>query len=116
MEKKIPDNIMATSIILDKSGISGIAFSKKDILDFLKGNDIDGFAMLGGDVLKFNTEKNKYVYTYDNWYAPDRLIKESFSDFCERCKQSSIEYIEKYPNDEGIVYTPVITSEITAGM
>lgn len=116
MEKKLPENIVTAAISLEESGISGIAFSKNDILDFFKSDEIDSFAILGGDVLKFNSIKNKYEYTYDNWYAPDRLIKESFPEFCKRCKESSIKYIEQYPDKEGVVFTPVLTSEITAGM
>ena len=116
MKKKIPDNIMQKSINLINYGMSGIAFTKDDLLNILKSDDILGFAILGGDVLKLNSEKNKYNYTYDNWSISSRLVKESFEDYCKRCLEESINYIEKYPADESIAFSPVLTSEITAGM
>lgn len=116
MIKVLPKAVLDKAIHSEISGIVNITFLKKDILEILQNGDLSDFAILGGDVMKLDEEKNVYGPTYDSWYVSKRKTGESFKDFCQRCSNEAIRYIEKYPDTNGIVFMPVIENEITAGM
>lgn len=113
MEKCIPKEFSSKQIKITER-ISG--WCKSDILDFINGQNSAEFAILGGDVMRFNLKSQQYDFTYDSWFLDRNGAQESFADYCERSRKRALEYITNYKSEDGIVFVPVISSELTAGL
>jgi hypothetical protein len=113
MEKPFPLKYEDKMISLEKLDVDGFAWKREDFLKFLEDQETSEFAILGGDVLSF--EEGRLSYTYDNWTAPDRIKTESFNSFCKRTRDAALQYVRAYPPIDNVVFSPVITSETTAG-
>ena len=103
-------------INLKESEMINFGWFRDTIIAFLNDPECDGYAVLGGDVLRFNITNNKYEYTYDSWYVPKRLLSESFENYCRRSQSVAKEYIESYPSTKDVIFSPVISTEVTAGL
>ena len=102
---------------LSDTGVAGIAFTRKDLLDgleYLKGSQV---VVSGGDVLKISdgAQPNSFYYgkpkpTYDSWHA-DRRPGEDLVDYIERSIAEAERYVRSYPDPEDgtILYCPVIS-------
>jgi hypothetical protein len=107
---------------LRDTGVAGVAFARKDLLEaleYLKGSRV---AVLGGDVLevKGGAQPDSFWYekpkpTHDSWHA-DRKPREALMDYIERSIAEAERYIRSYPDPEDgtILYSPVI-SELGVG-
>ena len=113
MEKQLPQEYEDRKISLSSLNVGGFAWKRADILSFLQDPRAKEFAVLGGDVLSY--KEGKLTYTYDSWSAGERSRSESFDSYCYRARNEALKYLNSYPQDENIVFSPVITSEVTAG-
>jgi Immunity protein 40 len=96
-------------------GVSGYAWDRASILDFLNSEESFHYAVLGGDVLHLSGDKMEY--TYDSWSVRgERSPTESFEDFAARCRKSALDYILAYPIKDNILFAVVMTSELSAGL
>lgn len=113
MEKAIPQKYSTRLIKVDskKNG-----WKKKDIVEFLESQSSDIFAVLGGDVFKFDSSNSRYQTTYDSWYLDRRGPEEDFESFCLRCKSKALEYIQGCNASDNVVFVLVLSSEVTAGL
>jgi len=114
MEKLVPEKYRSKIIKVTIPGVSAYAWPRDLLLDFISDEKNIEFAILGGDVISVND--TQMCYTYDNWSTDSRYLGESFNDYCKRCSKVAKEYLEKYPLKSNILFVPVMTSEITAGM
>ncbi len=113
MEKKLPDEYESKKISLSTLNVFGFAWKREDFFKFLKDPISKQFAILGGDVL--SVQNDKLSFTYDNWYISERLQTESFESFCNRTHTETLRYLATYPKKHNVVFSPTITSEVTAG-
>ena len=113
MEKKLPKEFEEKRISLSSLNVGGFAWKREDLISFFEDPRSNEFAILGGDVLSY--KNGKLSFTYDNWAAPERPRTEPFSSFCQRTKDTALQYIRSYPKDDDIIFSPFITSEVTAG-
>lgn len=108
---KYKDNLRDISI----PGVSGSVWDRELLLDFLNSDESDNYAILGGDVLRI--VGNKMEYTYDSWsVSGKRHPSETFQDYVARCKAETFQYISSYPDKNDIVFSLVMSSEVTAGL
>ncbi len=113
MEKQLPEEFELKKISLSSLNVSGFAWTREDFLKFLEHPISSQFAILGGDVLLI--QHGELSYTYDNWYVSDRQKTESFTDFCRRGHAEALRYLNAYPKKDNVVFSPTLTSEVTAG-
>lgn len=116
MEKPIPQPYQDLFIPVVVSEYKTSAWQRTVILYFLRDPACSQFAILGGDVLRFDKKNSEYVYTYDNWYVSSRNKGENFANYCQRSREVALEYIQNYPIKPNTVFVPVMTSEVTAGL
>lgn len=114
MERPLPDKYSNQIKPIAMEGVKGFVWPKKLLLQFLNDEVCKGYAVLGGDVIRL--VGSKMEYTYDNWGIDGRRQNESFENYCERSRLLSLDYIQKYPDSDDILFSPVITSEVTAGL
>ena len=115
MERTLSDKYKNQIRQININGVSGFAWRRDVLLDFLKSDESDYFAILGGDVLRIVGDKMEY--TYDNWCLDGkRKPSESFPSYVARCKERTIQYISAYPSRDDIVFSLVMSSEVTAGL
>jgi len=115
MNKSFPEEFLLKKVVVNQeSGIFG--WKKEDVLDLLNSPSADKFAVLGGDVLRFNGNRKFYENTYDNWYINREGPLEDFKEFCVKSKKKAIDYISNYNADDNVVFVLVVSSEITAGL
>ncbi len=93
----------------------GFAWDKATFLEFLDDNETAMFAILGGDVLILDSTSG-YKLTYDSWSIDRNGANEDFKVFCQRSRKKAQEYVSTYNIIDGIVFAPVMTTEITAGL
>ncbi len=107
---------------LRDTGVAGVAFTRKDLLEALECLKGSKVAVLGGDVLAINrgAQPDSFWYgkpkpTYDSWHA-DRRPGEDLMDYIERSIAEAERYIRSYPDPEDgtLLYSPVI-SELGVG-
>lgn len=113
MEQEIPEKYKNKMISI---GEGQFGWKKEDILEFLSDRCSDCFAVLGGDVLSYDSERQRYDCTYDSWHLERNGPQENFSDYCLRSQKKAIEYIQNYKTQNGILFVPVMTSEVTGGL
>ena len=116
MEKQLPKEYENSKVILPNFGGFMFGWSKEIIIKFITDINTNSFVILGGDVLKVNKQNGFYEHTYDNWYVSKRAPKESFEDYAKRSREKALLYIQNYTSNEDIVFSPTITSEVTAGL
>lgn len=116
MEKELPEKYETSKIVLREFGGFVFGWRKEVFIEFLTDSSADLFVVLGGDVLKFDTQSKKYVYTYDNWSVSKRLLGESFEAYSKRSRETALKYLQNYTADEDTVFSPTVTSEVTAGL
>jgi|GEM_PF-2765698 len=96
-------------------GVSGLVWERELLLDFLNSDESSNYAILGGDVLR--VVGGQMEYTYDNWFVSGkRHPSETFQNYVARCNARAVEYISAYPIKKGIVFSLVMSSEVTAGL
>jgi len=115
MNKQLSDNYKEKLKQVTMPGVNEQAWDYETLMAFLSDDESNLFAILGGDVL-IQDSQQEMSYTYDNWGADSRKIGESFSDYSKRCKQLTIDYLNKYPVKKENLFILVMTSEVTAGM
>jgi hypothetical protein len=113
MEKKLNKKYEDKKIIIQNGNFG---WDYETIIDFFTDSSIVGFSILGGDVLKYNKISECYEPTYDSWYIDRKGPEEDFESYCIRSRENSLEYITNYKFKEGIIFCPVISSEITGGL
>lgn len=126
LEKKVREKILKNSIHLDLYG--GLAWKKIDALNLITLIMKDKIGILGGDVYKLSSpydsivkdkteilgeEVLKLSYTNleplgDNWSCIPKK-NESSEEYYLRSKIESINYIEKYPLQEDILFSITLT-------
>ena len=90
----------------DKLGASGYAFKRKDALNILNEDFLNGYHISGGDVLEINN--NEIKFTYDSW-STEPIKNENRNDYITRCKNNSEKYISNYnEGNRNIIYLLVI--------
>lgn len=89
----ILSNFLSKGISLDNMGVNETCWAYDDILDIINYLYKKEYAVLGGDVLIKNN--GSIQYTYDNWYV-DKKEDESLAGYLKRCRDESINYINKY--------------------
>jgi hypothetical protein len=114
MEKKLPPKYDAKKIPLPENAGGGFAWDKATILDFLCDSSVFGFVILGGDVI--STTYGRYNFANANWHVSKRNPTESFEDYAARARAIAKDYIEKYPQNQSVVFAPTLTSEVAAGL
>ena len=77
------------------------------MLEFLRDEEVKGFAVLGGDVVL--VENGKLSYTYDNWYT-DSEVGEAYEHYCARSRAYTLEYVLRYPSEKSVIFAPVMIS------
>jgi hypothetical protein len=113
MEKQLPPSFEKRKIALPL-GLEGFAWERETILEFLGDSSAKSFAILGGDVYK--RARSALELAYANWHVSKREPNESFESYCARSASKAQSYIENYPASQDVVFAPVITSEVTAGL
>ena len=114
MELKLSEKFSKHIRPLSIEGVSGSVWGRTLFLQFLEDSESDKFAILGGDII---LEKDgKMEYTYDNWSVSERVPTESFADFAQRGIKTAKDYLTRYPDKDGVLFAPVMTSEVTAGL
>lgn len=114
MQRKLSEKYYKRIRPIKIEGVSGFVWDKNTLLEFLDDAESDGYAILGGDVIR--ESDGKMEYTYDNWsIEKEREAPESFKDFVARCKDYTRQYISSYPISKGIVFAVVMSSDVTAG-
>lgn len=84
-------------------------------MEFLNSDESNNYAILGGDVLRIVGDRMEY--TYDSWsVSGKRHPSEPFQDYVARCKAHALQYISAYPVKNDIVFSLVMSSEVTAGL
>lgn len=114
MDKIIPSKYKKNIIEINGSPI--YAWDKKTSLTFLSDMETKSFAILGGDVLRFNTEKSRYEYSYDSWHLERNGPNENFYDYCLRSQHKAIDYINNYPANTNTLFALIVSVELTAGL
>ena len=111
MSNKYRDQLREINI----NGVSGFVWRIDVLLEFLKSDESDYYAILGGDVLRIVGAEMEY--TYDNWSVDGkRKLSESFPSYVARCKERTTQYVSTYPSGADIVFSLVMSSEVTAGL
>lgn len=103
---EILSSFLSKGISLVNMGINEICWAYDDILDIINYLYKKEYAILGGDVLVKNN--GSIQYTYDNWYV-EKKEYESLSKYLKRCRDESINYINKYVqlNNEDLYFVIV---------
>ena len=115
MQRPLSSDYQSKLMPISIEGVTGFVWKRDLLLDFLKSEESNYYAILGGDVIR--VLGNKMEYTYDNWsVAGPRLPSESFQKFAARCKEQTCKYVTAYPLKDDIVFKLVISSEVTAGL
>jgi Immunity protein 40 len=115
MEKSLPEIYESKKMDLSSLGISGFAWDRESILKFLSDESTTDFVVLGGNV--YLVESGAYKPANANWYVTHRGPTEAFKHYAERARARAKTYIEGYPKGPpDVVFSPVITSEPTAGL
>lgn len=115
MERKLSEKYLSRIKSINIEGVIGTVWDRELFLEFLQDAESNHYAILGGDLIKVTD--GKMEYTYDNWSVKrDREPTESFERFVSRCKEEARLYIEAYPSEKNILFSPIMTSEVTAGL
>ena len=88
----IPDSLKGKEISLSSIGLSEVAWTYEDALEFIEECKKNSIFILGGDVL--SKEGNEYRHNYDNWYL--NLDQGTIEDSIKKAE----EYITNYPKGE----------------
>ena len=94
----LPKELLNVGQCLEPIGIFDMAWKSQDalkVIDFLTNK---GYAILGGDVYKY--DENGIESTYDSWFI-NKTISESF---IEESRSKSHEYIKEYRKNNGDHY------------
>lgn len=115
MERKLSEKYEEKLIPINITGVAGVAWGRDLVLEFLKSEECKSYAILGGDVIRVSGSKMEY--TYDSWSIDrKRTPTESFSEFSERCRARTFQYISAYPVSNDVLFALVMSSEATAGL
>lgn len=91
--KAIPDTLLQRGIKTQDG--KGIAFYAQDLIEISKYLQKANIAVLGGDAMVLDDNKNlDYSLTYENWYL-DRDKNDSFADFVKKSNEKMISYVTK---------------------
>ncbi len=116
MEKQIPDKYKSNLIAVTIPGVKAFAWTRELLQEFIEDEVSLNFVILGGDVIELIEDSMMKYSNGDGWYIDGRNIGESFSDYSKRSLIITKEYLQRYPCKPNILFIPVMTSEITAGM
>ena len=105
---KKSDAILKIGFYLESVGVHNWALTKKQALMALDKFEIEGIAILGGDV--YEKRKNGLQSNYDNWYC-DREASEMSSDFVSRSIAKTRDYISNYEPKQEVEYFFAIVPE-----
>lgn len=99
------DNILNIGISLHDSYINNWALTKDQVLDVLQKFEVEGIAILGGDVM--DGTGGQIGYESSSWHS-DKKKDEEYSDFVKRSIKETREYINKYSisNNTYFILTP----------
>lgn len=96
------DGILKVGQLLDNTGISNWALTKKQALDVLEEFAASEISVLGGDV--YEDIDGVIQSNYDSWYC-ETLLGETASSFAKRSIERARSYILEYrPEQNNKVY------------
>jgi hypothetical protein len=103
----LPKELLNVGQSLEPIGIFEMAWKSQDALKVIDILTSKGYAILGGDVYKY--DENRIESTYDSWYI-NKAVGESF---IEESRIKSREYIKEYSKNNGdrYLYSIIFESE-----
>ena len=97
--KSYQEILHSKGLRLNQLGIEEIALSRHDALRAIGFLESDLIPILGGDV--YYRSGSKIEVAYDNWHS-DPVPEETQSDFLRRGWKTAREYIEAFPERQGV--------------
>jgi hypothetical protein len=106
----VPSDLKLCALDLSAIGANELAWHRQDCLDVLKVLHDHGQAVLGGDVYEIKDQKP--IPSYDNWFARERRLGESWPDYVRYTCNIGVDYVRTYREGKRtIAYVPVFVSE-----
>ena len=102
------DAILKVGRSLEDIGIRNWALTLEQALIALDQFEVEGIAILGGDV--YELQEGALQSNYDNWHC-DKRPNESKSDFMARSIARARAYITNYKGNQGVQYFFAIVPE-----
>lgn len=98
VDELLKNKILKKAILLQQFGLNDLAWEKEEAQKLIVSLMLDNIGILGGDVYKIDSKR--LIPTYDNWSSEPKK-GEGKKDYFLRSKEMALDYINKYPIDNG---------------